>query len=136
MKWVLVAAFISLLPVASAVKLQLSLSESVDVTEGENVTLPCSFSSPSTVSSGLYITWLTMPTGYIIYDSLLGNLRLGIAEFAGDREKGNCSLRLLNVAKTLCAVFKCDVLCTNCGTNNWKAERKVKLNVTAAAPRS
>nr|XP_032835649.1 uncharacterized protein LOC116957539 isoform X2 [Petromyzon marinus] len=137
MKWLLVtAAFISLLPVMSAVKLQLSLPESVDVTEGESVTLPCSFSPPSTVSSDLYITWVTMPTRYIIYDSLLGNLWLGRAEFAGDKEKGDCSLRLLNVTRTLSPVFKCDVLCTSCGTNDWKVEREVKLNVTAAAARS
>ncbi|XP_061403791.1 uncharacterized protein LOC133339650 [Lethenteron reissneri] len=136
MKWPLVAAFISLLPVTSAVKLQLFLPESVDVTEGESVTLPCSFSSPPTVSSALYITWLTMPTGYIIYDSHLGNLWLGRAEFAGEKEKGDCSLRLLNVATTLSPVFQCDVICTSCGMKDWKVEREVKLNVTAAAPRS
>nr|XP_032835651.1 sodium channel subunit beta-2-like isoform X4 [Petromyzon marinus] len=137
MKWLLVtAAFISLLPVMSAVELQLSLPESVDVTEGESVTLPCSFSSPSTVSSGLYITWLTMPTGYIIYDSLIGNLWLGRAEFAGDKEKGDCSLRLLNVSRTLSPVFNCDVICISCGKDNWKVEREVKLNVTVAAARS
>ncbi|XP_075912625.1 uncharacterized protein LOC116957548 isoform X1 [Petromyzon marinus] len=137
MKWLLVAAaFISLLPVKSAVKLQLSLPESVDVTEGESVTLPCSFSPPSTVSSGLYITWLTMPTCYIIYDSQLGNPWLGRAEFAGDEEKGDCSLRLLNVSRTLSPVFKCDVICTSCGTNDWKVEREVKLNVSVAAARS
>ncbi|XP_061403783.1 uncharacterized protein LOC133339643 isoform X2 [Lethenteron reissneri] len=136
MKWLLVTAFISLLPVTSAVKLQLFLPESVDVTEGENVTFPCSFSSPPTISSGLYITWLTMPTGYIIYDSQLGNPWLGIAEFTGDKEKGDCSLMLLNVSRTLSPVFKCDVICTSCGTINWKVEREVKLNVTAAAPQS
>ncbi|XP_078476689.1 uncharacterized protein LOC144737713 [Lampetra planeri] len=136
MKWLLVAAFISLPPVTSAVKLQLFLPESVDVTEGENVTLTCSFSSPPTVSSGLYITWLTMPTGYIIYDSQLGNPWLGIAEFAGDKEKGDCSLRLLNVSTTLSPVFKCDIICTSCGTINWQVEREVKLNMTAAAPLS
>ncbi|CAN0418718.1 unnamed protein product [Lampetra planeri] len=118
--------------VTSAVKLQLFLPESVDVTEGENVTLTCSFSSPPTVSSGLYITWLTMPTGYIIYDSQLGNPWLGIAEFAGDKEKGDCSLRLLNVSTTLSPVFKCDIICTSCGTINWQVEREVKLNMTAA----
>ncbi|XP_061403690.1 uncharacterized protein LOC133339597 isoform X2 [Lethenteron reissneri] len=136
MKWVLVAAFISLLPVTSAVKLQLSLPESVDVTEGENVTLPCSFSSLSTDSSGLYITWLTMPTRYIIYDSLHGNIRLGIAEFAGDKEKGDCSLRLLNVSRTLSPVFKCHVICTSCGKDDLWEEGEVKLNVKPAAPRS
>ncbi|XP_078739897.1 uncharacterized protein LOC144953213 [Lampetra fluviatilis] len=136
MKWLLVAAFISLLPVASAVELQLFLPESVDVTEGESVTLPCSFSPPSTVSSGLYITWLTMPTRYIIYDSLIGNVWLERAEFVGDKEKCDCSLRVLNVSRTLSPVFKCDVLCTSCGKVDLRVEREVKLNVTAAAPRS
>lgn len=64
MKWVLVIAFISLLPVTSAVKLQLSLPESVNVTEGENVTLPCSFSPPPTKSNALLIKWVMMPTHY------------------------------------------------------------------------
>ncbi|XP_061403793.1 uncharacterized protein LOC133339652 [Lethenteron reissneri] len=136
MKWLLVAAFISLLPVTSAVKLQLSLPESVDVTEGESVTLLCSFSPSSTVLSDLYITWVTMPTGDKIYDSHLGSLWLEIAEFAGDKEKGDCSLRLLNVSKNFGPVLKCDVICTSCGMDGFQMQREVKLNVTAAAPRS
>ncbi|XP_061403686.1 uncharacterized protein LOC133339587 [Lethenteron reissneri] len=136
MKWLLFTAIISLLAVTSTVKLQLFLPESVDVTKGENVTLPCSFSSLSTDSSGFYITWFTMPTGYVIYDSLHGNLWPGIAEFVGDEVKGDCSLRLLNVSSTLSPVFKCYVSCTSCGTDDLWEEREVKLNVTAAAPRS
>ncbi|XP_078476688.1 uncharacterized protein LOC144737712 [Lampetra planeri] len=136
MKWLLVAAFISLPPVTSAVKLQLSLPESLDVTEGQSVTLACSFSPPSTNLSDLFISWVTIPTGYPIYDSHLGNLWLEIAEFAGNEEKGDCSIRLLNISRNLDPVLKCHVYCYHCGTDDWKVEREVKLNVTAAAPRS
>ncbi|XP_061403796.1 uncharacterized protein LOC133339655 [Lethenteron reissneri] len=145
MKWLLVAAFISLLPVTSAVNLQLSLPESVDVTEGESVTLPCSFSPPPTKSNALLIKWVMMPTHYSekmpkwdiieIYDSHSGNSRPGVAEFVGD-EKGDCSFRILNVSRTLGPVFKCHVYCYRCGTDDWKVFGEVKLNVTAAAPRS
>ncbi|XP_061403797.1 uncharacterized protein LOC133339656 [Lethenteron reissneri] len=136
MKWLLVAAFISLPPVTSAVKLQLSLPESLDVTEGQSVTLACSFSPPSTDLSDLFISWVMIPTGYPIYDSHLGNLWLEIAEFAGNEEKGDCSIRLLNISRNLGPVLKCHVYCYHCGTDDWKVEREVKLNVTAAAPRS
>ncbi|CAN0418694.1 unnamed protein product [Lampetra planeri] len=70
-----------------------------------------------------------------IYDSHLGNLWLEIAEFAGNEEKGDCSIRLLNISRNLDPVLKCHVYCYHCGTDDWKVEREVKLNVTAAGYR-
>ncbi|XP_061403787.1 uncharacterized protein LOC133339646 isoform X2 [Lethenteron reissneri] len=141
MKWVLVTAFISLLPVTSAVKLQLSLPDSVNVTEGENVTLPCSFSPPPIKSNALLIKWVMMPTHYSekmprwdiieVYDSHSGNSRPGVAEFVGD-ENSDCSFRIINVSRTLGPVFKCDVYCYRCGTEDCQVFGEVKLNVTAA----
>ncbi|XP_061403744.1 uncharacterized protein LOC133339624 isoform X2 [Lethenteron reissneri] len=138
------ARFVALLHVTFAAKLQLSLPEKLYVTEGASLTMNCSFSPPPTDLNYIIVKWSMMPTYYSenmsmhditkIYNSGIEIASTGVATFVGNVEKGDCSLRLLYVSSSLHPVFRCQVICGRCNTENNLVEGEVMLNVTAAAP--
>nr|XP_032835655.1 uncharacterized protein LOC116957541 isoform X3 [Petromyzon marinus] len=137
--------FVALLHVTFAATLQLSLPERLDMTEGASLTINCSFSPPPTDLNYVIVKWSMMSTYYSenvsmhditkIYNSGIEIASTGVATFVGNVEKGDCSLRLLHISSSLHPVFRCQVICGRCNTENNVVEGEVVVNVTATAPR-
>ncbi|XP_061437626.1 uncharacterized protein LOC133362717 isoform X1 [Lethenteron reissneri] len=151
MKPVLISLFVFLLlDAALAVKLQLTLPKSLSVREGENVTLPCSFSPPATHLDHVVVQWFTMPRRYA-ENVTSGDMTLiyfsgdetaddsSVAKSAGDVLAGDCSVGIPNFPGSLGPVALCRVDCRRCdaaGNAAVQAELLLQLqDVTAAAPR-
>nr|XP_032835654.1 uncharacterized protein LOC116957541 isoform X2 [Petromyzon marinus] len=135
--------FVALLHVTFAATLQLSLPERLDMTEGASLTINCSFSPPPTDLNYVIVKWSMMSTYYSenvsmhditkIYNSGIEIASTGVATFVGNVEKGDCSLRLLHISSSLHPVFRCQVICGRCNTENNVVEGEVVVNVTATA---
>nr|XP_032835667.1 uncharacterized protein LOC116957543 [Petromyzon marinus]XP_032835668.1 uncharacterized protein LOC116957543 [Petromyzon marinus] len=146
MKLVLIPLFISLLDAASAAMLQITLPQSLSVREGENVTIPCSFSPPTSSLSHIVLQYFTMPRHYAenvtnremkkIYQSGYENEELSIVKSVGDVLMGDCSIGIPNFPKNLGPVVLCRIDCRRCNAENTEVQGEVLLNVTPAAPRS
>ncbi|XP_061403756.1 uncharacterized protein LOC133339628 [Lethenteron reissneri] len=146
MKLVLISVFIFLLDAASATKLQITLPQNLSVREGENVTLPCSFSPPSPDLSHIVLEWFTMPRRYAdnmtrremkkIYQSGYEKEDLSIVKSVGDVRTGNCSIGIPNFPSNLGPVALCIIKCRRCNAENTVVQEEMVLNVMPAAPRS
>ncbi|XP_078739915.1 uncharacterized protein LOC144953231 [Lampetra fluviatilis] len=146
MKLVLIPVFISLLDAASTAMLQITLPQSLSVREGENVTLPCSFSPPSIGLGHIIIQWFTMPRRYAenmtrremkkIYQSGDEMHPLSKVKSAGDVLTGDCSIGIPSFPGSLGPVALCRIDCRRCNTENTVVQGEVLLNVMPAAPRS
>ncbi|XP_078739906.1 uncharacterized protein LOC144953222 [Lampetra fluviatilis] len=146
MKLVLIPVFISLLDVAFATKLQITLPQSLSVREGENVTIPCSFSPPPPDLNHIILEWFTMPKRYAenmtrremakIYQSGDEMHPLCIVKSVGDVLTGDCSIGIPNFPRSFGPVVLCRIDCRRCNTENTVVQGEVLLNVMPAAPRS
>ncbi|CAN0413019.1 unnamed protein product [Lampetra fluviatilis] len=142
MKLVLIPVFISLLDVAFATKLQITLPQSLSVREGENVTIPCSFSPPPPDLNHIVLEWFTMPKRYAenmtrremakIYQSGDEMHPLCIVKSVGDVLMGDCSIRIPNFPRSLGPVALCRIDCRRCNTENTEVREEVLLNVMPA----
>ncbi|XP_061403804.1 uncharacterized protein LOC133339661 [Lethenteron reissneri] len=146
MKLVLIPVFISLLDAASIAKLQITLPQSLSVTEGENVTIPCSFYPPATHLDHIVLQCFTMPRHYAenmtrkemkkIYQSGDEMHPLCIVKSVGDVLMGDCSIGIPNFPGSFGPVLLCRIECYRCNAENTKVQGEVVLNVMAAAPQS
>nr|XP_032835677.1 uncharacterized protein LOC116957550 [Petromyzon marinus] len=146
MKLVLIPLFISLLDAASAAKLQITLPTSLSVREGENVTIPCSFSPSTSSLDHIILLWFTMPRHYAenmtrremkkIYQTRDEKEDLSIVKSVGDVRTGDCSIGIPNFPKNLGPVALCRIDCRRCNAENTVVQGEVLLNVMPAAPRS
>ncbi|XP_078739919.1 uncharacterized protein LOC144953233 isoform X2 [Lampetra fluviatilis] len=146
MKLVLIPVFISLLDAALAAMLQITLPQSLSVREGENVTLPCSFSPPATHLNHIVLEWFTMPRRYAenvtrremkkIYQSGYENEDFRFVKSVGDVRTGNCSIGIPNFPRSLGPVALCRIDCRRCNVENTEVQEEMVLNVMPAAPRS
>nr|XP_032835670.1 uncharacterized protein LOC116957547 [Petromyzon marinus]XP_032835671.1 uncharacterized protein LOC116957547 [Petromyzon marinus]XP_032835673.1 uncharacterized protein LOC116957547 [Petromyzon marinus] len=146
MKQVIIPLFISLLDAASAAMLQITLPQSLSVREGENVTIPCSFSPPTSSLSHIILLCFTMPRHYAenvtsremkkIYFLGYEKEDLSIVKSVGDVLTGDCSIGIPNFPKSLGPVALCRIDCRRCNAENTVVQGEVLLNVMPAAPRS
>nr|XP_032835656.1 uncharacterized protein LOC116957542 isoform X1 [Petromyzon marinus]XP_032835657.1 uncharacterized protein LOC116957542 isoform X1 [Petromyzon marinus]XP_032835659.1 uncharacterized protein LOC116957542 isoform X1 [Petromyzon marinus]XP_032835660.1 uncharacterized protein LOC116957542 isoform X1 [Petromyzon marinus] len=146
MKQVIIPLFISLLDAASAAMLQITLPQSLSVREGENVTIPCSFSPPTSSLSHIVLEYFTMPRRYAenvtrremkkIYQSGYEKEDLSIVKSVGDVLMGDCSIGIPNFPNNLGPVVLCCIDCRRCNAENTVVQGEVLLNVTPAAPHS
>ncbi|XP_075912622.1 uncharacterized protein LOC142905355 [Petromyzon marinus] len=146
MKLVLIPLFISLLDAALAAMLQITLPQSLSVREGENVTIPCSFSPSTSSLSHIVLLWFTMPRHYAenvtsremkkIYFLGYEKDDLSIVKSVGDVLTGDCSIGIPNFPKNLGPVALCRIDCRRCNAENTEVQGEVLLNVMPAAPRS
>ncbi|XP_075912629.1 uncharacterized protein LOC116957550 [Petromyzon marinus] len=146
MKLVLIPLFISLLDAASAAKLQITLPTSLSVREGENVTIPCSFSPSTSSLDHIILLWFTIPRHYAenmtrremkkIYQTRDEKEDLCIVKSVGDVLMGDCSIGIPNFPKSLGPVALCRIDCRRCNAENTVVQGEVLLNVMPAAPRS
>nr|XP_032835676.1 uncharacterized protein LOC116957549 [Petromyzon marinus] len=146
MKLVIIPLFISLLDAASAAMLQITLLQSLSVREGENVTIPCSFSPSTSSLDHIIIEWFTIPRHYAenvtrrelkkIYQTRDEKEDLSIVKSVGDVRTGDCSIGIPNFPKNLGPVALCRIDCRRCNAENTVVQGEVLLNVMPAAPRS
>ncbi|XP_078739984.1 uncharacterized protein LOC144953287 [Lampetra fluviatilis] len=146
MKLVLISLFIFLLDAASIAKLQITLPHNLSVTEGENVTIPCSFSPPATHLDHIVIQCFTMPRRYAenmtrremtkIYQTRDEKEDLSIVKSVGDVLTGDCSIGIPNFPGSFGPVLLCRIECHRCNAENTKVQGEVVLNVMPAAPQS
>ncbi|XP_061403749.1 uncharacterized protein LOC133339627 [Lethenteron reissneri] len=146
MKLVLIPVFISLLDTALAAMLQITLPQSLSVREGENVTLPCSFSPPATHLDHIIIQWFWMPRRYAenmtrremkkIYQTRDEKKDFSIVRSVGDVLTGDCSIGIPNISSSLGPVALCRIDCRRCNAENNEVQGEVLLDVMPAAPQS
>ncbi|XP_061403767.1 uncharacterized protein LOC133339635 [Lethenteron reissneri] len=146
MKLVLISLFIFLLDAALAAMLKITLPQSLSVREGENVTIPCSFSPPATHPDHIIIQCFTMPRRYAenmtrremkkIYQTRDEKEDFSIVKSVGDVLMGDCSIGIPNFPNSLGPVALCRIDCRRCNAENNEVQGEVLLDVMPAAPQS